>query len=128
MRKCQCVCVCVCVFAVEWFQLLLWNHLSTHSPANTHTHTHTHTASVCTCSATVDDLLPITALDFICGTITVVGIVLLASSLNPFIFLVAAPLTVIFFKLRSYYLKASREIKRVEAIQRSPKYVERPFL
>eukprot|EP00038_Savillea_parva_P027846 m.61790 g.61790 ORF g.61790 m.61790 type:complete len:1379 (+) comp8046_c0_seq2:397-4533(+) len=70
----------------------------------------------------VDDLLPMTAFDFLAGAITVVAIVLLASVLNPYIFLVSVPLTVIFFFLRKYYLKASREIKRVEAIQRSPKY------
>eukprot|EP00041_Stephanoeca_diplocostata_P041742 m.8681 g.8681 ORF g.8681 m.8681 type:complete len:1381 (+) comp6678_c0_seq2:190-4332(+) len=70
----------------------------------------------------VDDLLPATFLDFIIGALTVVGGILLAAIVNPYMFLVVAPLTYVFFRLRAYYLRASREIKRVEATRRSPKY------
>lgn len=52
----------------------------------------------------------------------VIGIVALASSLNPWIFFISVPLVVVFFRLRKYYLQASREIKRLESVQRSPKY------
>lgn len=70
----------------------------------------------------VDDLLPATFLDFLTGALTVVGGILLAAIVNPYMFLVVAPLTYVFFRLRKYYLRASREIKRVEATRRSPKY------
>ncbi len=44
------------------------------------------------------------------------AIILTASSSNPWIFIPAAVVIVAFLALRSYYLKTSRDVKRLEAI------------
>jgi hypothetical protein len=50
----------------------------------------------------------------------VLGAILVACSSVPWIFLAMLPLLLYFVKLRNYYLKTSREVKRLEAISRSP--------
>ena len=45
-----------------------------------------------------------------------------ASVINPWVLLAAGPIIVVFFFLRNYFLRTAREIKRVEAISRSPIY------
>lgn len=70
----------------------------------------------------IDDLLPVTFLDFFASALLCASSAIVASIINPYIFVMSVPLTIVFFLLRSYYLKASREIKRLEAVLRSPKY------
>ena len=70
----------------------------------------------------IDDLLPVTFLDFLGGALMCASATIVVSVINPYVFILTVPLTVVFFKLRNYYLRASREIKRLEAVLRSPKY------
>ena len=48
--------------------------------------------------------------------------ILLACIINPFVFLVVAPLLAGFVRLRRFFLKTSREVKRLDAVSRSPIY------
>ena len=48
-----------------------------------------------------------------CG-ISVIGIVLVAGVINPWVFIPTAPLIIIFILYRRFYLRTSREVKRLE--------------
>lgn len=48
----------------------------------------------------------------------VVGILALVASNNPVTFAVVIPIVVVFWYLRSYYMKTSREVKRIEGISK----------
>eukprot|EP00911_Craspedida_sp_UC1_P000184 UC1_evm1s144 len=69
-----------------------------------------------------DEVLPVTMLDFVSLSISLVGTVLLVSIVNPWVFLLTGPLVAIFVYFRRYYMKTGREIKRLEATARSPVY------
>ena len=43
------------------------------------------------------------------------GIVILAGVINPWVFIPTAPLAALFFYLRRYFLRTSRDVKRLEA-------------
>jgi hypothetical protein len=45
----------------------------------------------------------------------VLGVILVACTINPWVFMAVLPLSVVFVFLRRYYLHTSRDIKRVEA-------------
>ena len=68
----------------------------------------------------IDDLMPMTFYDFVQCLLMVLSAVLVVCSSVPWIFLAVLPLFLYFVKLRNYYLKTSREVKRLEAISRSP--------
>lgn len=68
----------------------------------------------------VDDMMPFTYCDFLQTLFVVVGILALVASNNPVTFAVVIPIVVVFWYLRSYYMKTSREVKRIEGISRSP--------
>jgi ATP-binding cassette subfamily C (CFTR/MRP) protein 4 len=68
----------------------------------------------------VDDLLPWTAFDTANCFTTCIGTVALTCIVNPWLLLALLPLVFAFVRLRAYYLHAGREIKRLEAISRSP--------
>eukprot|EP00048_Salpingoeca_helianthica_P001500 m.49642 g.49642 ORF g.49642 m.49642 type:complete len:579 (+) comp11508_c0_seq1:1817-3553(+) len=70
----------------------------------------------------IDDMMPWTMLDFLQLAFIVLGIVLLVSIVNPWLFLVVLPLILYFFRLRGYYARNAREIKRIEGTARSPIY------
>lgn len=70
----------------------------------------------------IDDQMPYTILDFFNCVLTVIGAVILSSIVNPFLLIFYIPLMLYFAKLRSYYLRSSREVKRLEAASRSPIY------
>ncbi|EGD72614.1 hypothetical protein PTSG_12159 [Salpingoeca rosetta] len=70
----------------------------------------------------LDDLLPWTFCDFLQNVFFVMGIVLLVCSINPFLFITVLPLAIGFNLLQRYFLKTAREMKRIEAINRSPVY------
>ena len=70
----------------------------------------------------MDDLLPMTFYDFLQCVTWCAASVVLACIINPFVFLVVAPLLLCFVRLRSYFLKTSREVKRLDAVSRSPIY------
>jgi ATP-binding cassette subfamily C (CFTR/MRP) protein 4 len=70
--------------------------------------------------ASMDELLPGVFLDAMQGVLFNLSAVLLPSFLNPIIFLFAVPLVLLFLAYWSYYLKASRQIKLLEASSRVP--------
>ncbi|KAJ9444939.1 putative multidrug resistance-associated protein lethal(2)03659 [Diplonema papillatum] len=70
----------------------------------------------------LDELLPWILIDAIqCGLLCFGGVVLV-SVLNPWVLVIIAPLTAAFVFLRRYFVASAREIRRLEALQRSPLY------
>jgi ATP-binding cassette subfamily C (CFTR/MRP) protein 4 len=70
----------------------------------------------------MDDLLPWAVVDFIQLFVDMLGAVIVACSVNPWVLLAVIPLAVFLVYLRRFYLSSSRELKRLEAVQRSPLY------
>lgn len=70
----------------------------------------------------MDDLLPWTFLAFIQLSIQLFSAIILVSAVNPWVFLMTVPLICVFALLRRYYLSVAREVKRIEAVNRSPMY------
>eukprot|EP00043_Microstomoeca_roanoka_P004214 m.48205 g.48205 ORF g.48205 m.48205 type:complete len:1423 (-) comp12387_c0_seq3:88-4356(-) len=70
----------------------------------------------------MDDLLPVTILDFNQLAIGMLGAVILACTVNPWVLLCIPPLLLLLLWLRRVYLASAREVKRIEAIERSPVY------
>ncbi|XP_077976273.1 ATP-binding cassette sub-family C member 4-like [Styela clava] len=68
----------------------------------------------------IDELLPITFVDFLWIFGAIVSVVILTSVVNYFVILLIIPFTIYFLWLRSYYLRTSRDIKRLEGSCRSP--------
>ncbi|XP_077976259.1 ATP-binding cassette sub-family C member 4-like [Styela clava] len=68
----------------------------------------------------IDELLPITFLNFLWIFGAIVSVVILTSVVNYFVILLIIPFTIYFLWLRSYYLRTSRDIKRLEGSCRSP--------
>ncbi|KAF6375882.1 ATP binding cassette subfamily C member 4 [Rhinolophus ferrumequinum] len=68
----------------------------------------------------MDDLLPLTFLDFIQTFLQVIGVVGVAVAVIPWIAIPLVPLGIIFFVLRGYFLETSRDVKRLESTTRSP--------
>ncbi|XP_032133378.1 multidrug resistance-associated protein 4 isoform X5 [Sapajus apella] len=68
----------------------------------------------------LDDLLPLTFLDFIQTLLQVVGVVSVAVAVIPWIAIPLVPLGIIFIFLRRYFLETSRDVKRLESTTRSP--------
>ncbi|GFN98107.1 multidrug resistance-associated protein 4 [Plakobranchus ocellatus] len=68
----------------------------------------------------MDDLLPVTFFDFVQCALLILGIVLVAGVVNPWVFIPTFPLAVLFVLVRKYYLQTSRSIKRLEGTSRSP--------
>lgn len=68
----------------------------------------------------MDDLLPLTVLDFIQTLLLVIGVVGVAVAVIPWIAIPLVPLAVIFIFLRRYFLETSRDVKRLESTTRSP--------
>ncbi|XP_060582248.1 ATP-binding cassette sub-family C member 4-like isoform X3 [Ruditapes philippinarum] len=68
----------------------------------------------------MDDILPITFFDFIQCGLLILGIVIVAGVVNPWVFIIVVPLIVMFIIVRRYYIRTSRHIKRLEGTTRSP--------
>ncbi|XP_069858835.1 ATP-binding cassette sub-family C member 4 [Dipodomys merriami] len=68
----------------------------------------------------MDDLLPLTFLDFIQTLLLVVSVVAVAVAVIPWIAIPLVPLSIIFLVLRRYFLETSRDVKRLESTTRSP--------
>uniref|UniRef100_A0A8B9Y254 Multidrug resistance-associated protein 4-like n=1 Tax=Bos mutus grunniens TaxID=30521 RepID=A0A8B9Y254_BOSMU len=68
----------------------------------------------------MDDLLPQTFQDFIQMFLLVIGVVGVMVASIPWIAILVIPLGIIFFVLRWYFLRASRDVKRLESTTRSP--------
>ncbi|XP_073845798.1 probable multidrug resistance-associated protein lethal(2)03659 isoform X2 [Musca autumnalis] len=70
----------------------------------------------------IDEILPTVMIDAIQIFLLLFGIMAVISVVNPFYLLPTSILAIIFYKLRTFYLKTSRDVKRLEAITRSPIY------
>ncbi|XP_045694930.1 ATP-binding cassette sub-family C member 4 isoform X2 [Phyllostomus hastatus] len=68
----------------------------------------------------MDDLLPLTYLDFIQTFLQMTGVVSVAVAVIPWVAIPLVVLGILFFFLRSYFLQTSRDIKRLESTTRSP--------
>ncbi|CAJ1079463.1 multidrug resistance-associated protein 4 [Xyrichtys novacula] len=68
----------------------------------------------------LDSLLPWTFVDFIQVFLQVIGGIAVAAVIIPWILIPVVPLLAVFLFLRSYFLKTSRDIKRLESTTRSP--------
>ncbi|RVE75296.1 hypothetical protein OJAV_G00015460 [Oryzias javanicus] len=68
----------------------------------------------------LDSLMPLTFVDFIQVFLQIIGVIAVAASVIPWILIPVLPLLVVFIFLRRYFLKTSREIKRLEGTTRSP--------
>ncbi|XP_067890479.1 multidrug resistance-associated protein 4 isoform X2 [Heterodontus francisci] len=68
----------------------------------------------------LDDLLPYTSMDFLQSFLQILCVVAVAVSVIPWILIPISPLVIVFFFLRRYFLKTSRDIKRMESTTRSP--------
>lgn len=70
----------------------------------------------------VDEILPAVMMDVIQIFLSLGGIVIVIAVVNPLFLIPTLILVLIFYQLRTFYLKTSRNIKRLEAITRSPIY------
>uniref|UniRef100_A0A7M4FK98 Multidrug resistance-associated protein 4 n=1 Tax=Crocodylus porosus TaxID=8502 RepID=A0A7M4FK98_CROPO len=68
----------------------------------------------------LDDLLPLTFLDFMQSLLQIFGVVGVAVAVIPWILIPLVPLFILFIFLRRYFLATSRDIKRLESTTRSP--------
>ncbi|KAM7344070.1 putative multidrug resistance-associated protein lethal(2)03659 isoform 2-T2 [Cochliomyia hominivorax] len=70
----------------------------------------------------VDEILPSVMMDVIQIFLSLFGILVVLCILNPWYILITAVLVILFYFFRDFYLKTSRDVKRLEAITRSPVY------
>uniref|UniRef100_A0A4W2HQ67 Multidrug resistance-associated protein 4 n=1 Tax=Bos indicus x Bos taurus TaxID=30522 RepID=A0A4W2HQ67_BOBOX len=68
----------------------------------------------------MDDLLPLTFLDFIQTFLLMIGVVGVIVAAIPWTAIPVIPLGIIFFVLQWYFLRTSRDVKRLECTTRSP--------
>ena len=68
----------------------------------------------------MDETLPINFLDAVQLLLFCVGAVVLPSILNPWIILPATPLIIAFILIGRYYVTTSRDVRRLEGVNRSP--------
>ncbi|GAB0087981.1 hypothetical protein DMENIID0001_023540 [Sergentomyia squamirostris] len=68
----------------------------------------------------VDELLPKVLLDAIQMILSICGAILVTATVNPVFLVPTAFLGIIFITVRQWYLKSSRNIKRLDGITRSP--------
>ncbi|XP_014906070.1 ATP-binding cassette sub-family C member 4 isoform X2 [Poecilia latipinna] len=68
----------------------------------------------------VDSMLPWTFTDFIQVFLQILGVIAVAASVIPWILIPVVPLLGLFLFLRRYFLKTSRDVKRLESTTRSP--------
>jgi len=68
----------------------------------------------------LDDLLPSTLFDYCQCVLMCLAAIVVVGIGSPYILLTLVPLSVYFYRLREHYVKSSREIKRLEAMSRSP--------
>ncbi|XP_050293272.1 probable multidrug resistance-associated protein lethal(2)03659 [Anthonomus grandis grandis] len=70
----------------------------------------------------VDEILPLTLLDTLQISLTVIAISSVIASVNPWMLLLTGIMLTIFYFLRVIFLATSRDLKRLEGITRSPVY------
>lgn len=67
----------------------------------------------------VDEILPAVMMDVIQIFLALAGIVIVIAVVNPLFLIPTVVLGIIFYQLRTFYLKTSRDVKRMEAISKS---------
>ena len=70
----------------------------------------------------MDDQLPTISLFAVQLCLYFASAIILSATTNIWLFIVCAPLTAVFVYLAKYYLKSSRELRRLEAVTCSPVY------
>uniref|UniRef100_W5NEY0 Cystic fibrosis transmembrane conductance regulator n=1 Tax=Lepisosteus oculatus TaxID=7918 RepID=W5NEY0_LEPOC len=70
--------------------------------------------------AVIDDMLPLILFDFVQLVLIVVGAIFVVSIIQPYIFISAVPLILIFVLLRKYFLRTGQQLKQLEAEARTP--------
>ncbi|XP_050740955.1 probable multidrug resistance-associated protein lethal(2)03659 [Drosophila biarmipes] len=70
----------------------------------------------------VDEILPPVMVNVIQDFLSLAGNIVVISIVNPLFFIPALAIGVVFYYLRIFYLKTSRDLKRLEASTRSPVY------
>ncbi|KAF2886605.1 hypothetical protein ILUMI_19568, partial [Ignelater luminosus] len=68
----------------------------------------------------IDEVLPMVAIDCLQVGLHVVGVTVVVSLVNPWLLIVTAVILIVFYLLRVVYMKTSRSVKRLEGITRSP--------
>lgn len=68
----------------------------------------------------VDSMLPWTFTDFIQVFLQILGVIAVAASVIPWILILVVPLLGVFLFVRHYFLRTSRDVKRLESTTRSP--------
>ncbi|CAL8289846.1 unnamed protein product [Lota lota] len=68
----------------------------------------------------MDVVLPITFVDACQIILQMIGVIVVAASVVPWILILIVPLLLVFVFLRRYFLQTSRDIKRLEGTTRSP--------
>ncbi|CAF4392482.1 unnamed protein product, partial [Adineta steineri] len=70
----------------------------------------------------IDELLPMTLFDAIQCLSMTIGSLVIIGIINPWVLLILIPILPSFWYLRRFYLRSSRQIKRLESVTRSPVY------
>ncbi|CAH3114175.1 unnamed protein product [Pocillopora meandrina] len=70
----------------------------------------------------MDDLLPYTFYDYSRLMLQAFAVLMLNVVFVPYLLAAAIPIVLLFLFIRHYYLKTAREVKRIEAMNRSPFY------
>eukprot|EP00005_Dracoamoeba_jomungandri_P014183 CAMPEP_0174262580 /NCGR_PEP_ID=MMETSP0439-20130205/13739_1 /TAXON_ID=0 /ORGANISM="Stereomyxa ramosa, Strain Chinc5" /LENGTH=1412 /DNA_ID=CAMNT_0015347351 /DNA_START=291 /DNA_END=4529 /DNA_ORIENTATION=- len=70
----------------------------------------------------IDELLPHTMSVFLLTLFNSVGIIVVISTVTPFFLCALIPLGWLYFTMQQYYIRSSREMKRLDSISRSPIY------
>ncbi|KAH8281374.1 hypothetical protein KR054_000151, partial [Drosophila jambulina] len=70
----------------------------------------------------VDEMLPVVMMEVTQTFLCLIGIVIILAVVNPLLLTPTFLISIIFYKLRIFYLKTSQDVKRIDAIARSPVY------
>jgi ATP-binding cassette subfamily C (CFTR/MRP) protein 4 len=70
----------------------------------------------------IDELLPMTLFDALQCLLMTLGSLVVIGIVNPWVLLILIPFLPAFWWLRRFYLRSSRQIKRLESVTRSPVY------
>ncbi|KAF8561501.1 hypothetical protein P879_05564 [Paragonimus westermani] len=70
----------------------------------------------------IDDMLPFVLNVLLANTVGLVGVLVIACLVLPFLFFVLLPLTFIFWSVQRVYRGAARDLKRISSVTRSPVY------
>ncbi|CAF4026761.1 unnamed protein product [Rotaria sordida] len=70
----------------------------------------------------LDESLPLTVIDTIQMTMTILGSIVIIGIINPWVLLILIPLIPAFWWIRRFFLRSSCQLKRLESVTRSPIY------